>query len=125
LDGRHILVVDDDPRNLFVITAALEQQGAKVDNALNGRKALEFLAATRPNLVVMDIMMPEMDGYATIEVMRSDPRLATIPVMALTAKALPNDREKALAAGADDYLVKPVDYDVLVNMAAAWCEGRR
>jgi CheY-like chemotaxis protein len=122
---RHILVVDDDPRNLFVITAALEQHGAKVDNALNGRKALEMLTTMQPDLVVMDIMMPEMDGYKTIEAMRADARFATIPVMALTAKALPRDREKALAAGADDYLAKPADYDVLVNMAAAWCQGRR
>jgi signal transduction histidine kinase/CheY-like chemotaxis protein len=125
LAGRHILVVDDDPRNLFVITAALEQQGAKVDNVLNGRKALEFLATTRPDLVIMDIMMPEMDGYKTIKAMRAEPRFATIPVMALTAKALPDDREKAMAAGADDYLAKPADYDVLTGMAAAWCEGRR
>jgi CheY-like chemotaxis protein len=125
LVNRHILVVDDDPRNLFVITAALEQHGAKVDNALNGRKALEMLATMKPDLVVMDIMMPEMDGYKTIEMMRADARFATIPVMALTAKALPRDREKALAAGADDYLAKPADYDVLVNMAAAWCQGRR
>ncbi|MDD5175418.1 MAG: response regulator [Sterolibacterium sp.] len=125
LAGRHILVVDDDPRNLFVITAALEQNGATVDNALNGRRAIELLADTQPNLVVMDIMMPEMDGYKTIQAMRADPRLASIPVLALTAKALPSDREKALAAGADDYLVKPADYAVLINMAAAWCEGRR
>jgi CheY-like chemotaxis protein len=125
LAGRHILVVDDDPRNLFVITAALEQHGAKVDNALNGRRALELLATVKPDLVVMDIMMPELDGYRTIEAMRADARLATIPVLALTAKALPSDREKALAAGADDYLAKPADYDVLINMAAAWCEGRK
>jgi signal transduction histidine kinase/DNA-binding response OmpR family regulator len=125
LAGRHILVVDDDPRNLFVITAALEQHGARVENALNGRKALELLAASKPDLVVMDIMMPEMDGYTAIEAMRADTSLATIPVLALTAKALPGDRTKALAAGADDYLAKPADYEVLVNMAAALCEGRR
>lgn len=125
LTGRHILVVDDDPRNLFVITAALEQHGAKVDNALNGRRALEMLATLKPDLVVMDIMMPEMDGYKTIEAMRAEPAFAAIPVLALTAKAMPQDREKALAAGADDYLAKPADYEVLINMAAAWCEGRR
>jgi signal transduction histidine kinase/DNA-binding response OmpR family regulator len=125
LAGRHILVVDDDPRNLFVITAALEQHGAQVENALNGRKALELLASRKPDLVVMDIMMPEMDGYTAIEAMRADPALAHIPVLALTAKALPSDRAKALAVGADDYLAKPADYEVLVNMAAAWCEGRR
>jgi signal transduction histidine kinase/DNA-binding response OmpR family regulator len=125
LAGRHILVVDDDPRNLFVIAAALEQQGAKVDSALNGRKALEILVTLKPDLVIMDIMMPEMDGYQTIEAMRANAQFAAIPIVALTAKALPSDREKALAAGADDYLAKPADYEVLVNMAAAWCEGRR
>jgi len=125
LAGRRILVVDDDSRNLFVITAALEQHGASVDNALNGRRALELMAGMRPDVVVMDIMMPEMDGYKTIAAMRADPRLASVPVLVLTAKALPSDREKALAAGADDYLTKPADYEVLVNMAAAWCERQR
>ncbi len=125
LSGRHVLVVDDDPRNLFVITAALEQHGATVENALNGHRALDLLATLRPDLVLMDIMMPEMDGYKTIAAMRADPRLAGVPILALTAKALPSDREQALAAGADDYLAKPADYEVLINMAAAWCEGRR
>ena len=125
LAGRSILVVDDDPRNLFVVTAALEQQGARVENALNGRRALELMSGRQPDLVVMDIMMPEMDGYKTIAAMRSDPRFNAIPVLALTAKALPSAREKALAAGADDYLAKPADYEVLINMAAAWCERRR
>ena len=125
LAGRRILVVDDDPRNLFVVTAALEQQGATVANALNGQRALELMAGTAPDLVVMDIMMPEMDGYKTIAAMRAAPRLAAIPVLALTAKALPGEREKALAAGADDYLAKPADHELLINMAAAWCERRR
>ncbi len=125
LVGRHILVVDDDPRNLFVITAALEQHGARVDNALNGRRALELLATLTPDLVIMDIMMPEMDGYKTIEMMRLDARLTAVPVIALTAKAMASDRAKALEAGADDYLAKPSDYQMLINMAAAWCEGRR
>lgn len=125
LVGRNILVVDDDPRNLFVITAALEQHGAKVDNALNGRRALEHLALHKPDLVIMDIMMPEMDGYKTIEAIRADENIRHIPILALTAKVLPKDREKALAVGADDYLAKPADYKVLVNMAAAWCQGRK
>jgi signal transduction histidine kinase/CheY-like chemotaxis protein len=125
LAGHKILVVDDDPRNLFVITAALEQHGAKVDNALNGRRALEHLALNRPDLVIMDIMMPEMDGYKTIQAIRADAAIKDIPILALTAKALPKDRDKVLALGADDYLAKPADYEVLVNMAAAWCQGRR
>ena len=126
LDGRRILVVDDDPRNLFVITSALESQGAAVSTALNGRKALEKLEEKRlPDLIFMDIMMPEMDGYETIRALRDDARLKALPVVALTAKALKADKEKALAAGADDYLAKPVDYEVLVNMARVWCEERR
>ena len=120
-----ILVVDDDPRNLFVITSALEQHGAQVENALNGRKGLELLKKSGADLVFMDIMMPEMDGFEAIAEIRADPRLQRIPVVALTAKALKADREKAIKAGADDYLSKPVDYEVLVNMAKVWCEEKR
>jgi signal transduction histidine kinase/DNA-binding response OmpR family regulator len=125
LEGRRILVVDDDPRNLFVITAALEQQGAVVVNALSGRKGLEQLAMKPVDLVFMDIMMPDMDGYEAIRAIRAEPALKAIPVVALTAKALKADREKALQAGADDYLSKPVDYEVLINMARVWCEEKR
>ncbi|WP_028102950.1 response regulator [Pseudoduganella violaceinigra] len=125
LDGRRLLLVDDDPRNLFVITAALERHGAHVDQAVNGRRALEFLAAQQVDLVLMDIMMPEMDGYQAIAAMRATPALADVPVLALTAKAAPSDQADALAAGADDYLAKPVDYDVLVAKAAKWAGGRQ
>ena len=124
LAGTRMLVVDDDPRNLFVITSALESQGAEVENALNGRRALEMLEEQTVDLVFMDIMMPEMDGYQAIRALKADPRLAALPVVALTAKALKSDRDKALAAGADDYLAKPVDYEVLINMARVWCEER-
>lgn len=125
LAGRTILVVDDDPRNLFVITAALEQSGAHVVNAVNGRRALELLEGGGVDLVFMDIMMPEMDGYQTIAALRANPALARIPVVALTAKAMPQDREKTLEAGADDYLSKPVDYDDLVSMATRWSSEKR
>ncbi|MFZ1827369.1 MAG: response regulator, partial [Candidatus Competibacteraceae bacterium] len=124
LAGRSILVVDDDPRNLFVVTAALEQNGAAVRSAVNGKQALALLAKAAVDLVITDIMMPEMDGYQTIAAIRGTPGLANIPVVALTAKALPEDKERVLAAGADDYFSKPVDYDVLVNMAALWCAKR-
>jgi signal transduction histidine kinase/CheY-like chemotaxis protein len=121
LVGRHILVVDDDARNLFVVTSALEQQGAKVENALSGQKALELLKRQRVDLVLMDVMMPDMSGYEATAAIKADPALKSIPVVVLTAKALKNDRQDAFAAGADDYLTKPVDYDVLINMAAVWC----
>lgn len=124
LVGRHILVVDDDARNLFVITAALEKEGAKVDGVLNGHRALEFLEKNSVDMVFMDIMMPEMDGYQTLTALRNNPVLAKIPVVALTAKALSTDKEKALVAGADDYLAKPVDYDVLIRMAVIWCASK-
>jgi signal transduction histidine kinase/DNA-binding response OmpR family regulator len=124
LEGRHILVVDDDARNLFVITAALEKESAKVSGVLNGKRALEFLQKQKVDMVFMDIMMPEMDGYQTVKALRSNPALAQIPVVVLTAKALSSDREKALAAGANDYLAKPADYDMLINMAAVWCSGK-
>ncbi|WP_140411222.1 response regulator [Chromobacterium violaceum] len=124
LDGRRVLVVDDDPRNLFVITAALERHGAKLNSAVNGRRALEFLQHQSVDLVLMDIMMPEMDGYQAIAAIRANPAWKDIPVVAITAKALPAEREKILATGADDYLSKPVDYDLLVARVAHWCEGR-
>jgi len=124
LKGRAILVVDDDPRNLFVITAALEQNGAQVSTAINGRRALDFLYQNRVDLVLMDIMMPEMDGYEAIALLRADPALAHLPVVALTAKALPSDRAKIMAAGADDFVSKPVDYDILISKVESWSRGR-
>ncbi|MDD5296771.1 MAG: response regulator [Rhodocyclaceae bacterium] len=125
LAGRHILVVDDDARNLFVVTSALEQQGAKVENALNGQKALELLKGQTVDLVLMDVMMPGMSGLEATAAIKGDPALKSVPVVVLTAKALKNDRQEAFAAGADDYLAKPVDYDVLINMAAVWCAKKR
>ena len=124
LKGREILVVDDDPRNLFVMTAALERHGARVRSAVNGRQALELLKQIQVHLVLMDIMMPEMDGYETIAEIRKSPELASLPIVVVSAKAAPAEREKARAAGADDYLAKPVDYDVLVATAGRWCRER-
>jgi signal transduction histidine kinase/CheY-like chemotaxis protein len=120
LEGRRILVVDDDPRNLFVITAALEQSGAHVTNAVNGKKALELLARDEFDLMITDIMMPVMDGFQLIQAVRAGSRLSGLPIVTLTAKAMAQDREQALAAGSNDFLSKPVDYNVLVNLAALW-----
>ena len=124
LHGKSILLVDDDPRNLFVLTSALEQNGAKVIKALNGRKGMEQLKQEKVDLIVMDIMMPAMDGYKAIKAIRADAGLKSLPIIALTAKAHKNDRQKCLDAGADDYLAKPVDYDLFVNMVQAWV-GKR
>jgi CheY-like chemotaxis protein len=120
LEGKRILVVDDDPRNLFVITSALEESGARVVNAVNGQKALELLDTEPFALMITDIMMPVMDGFQLIEAVRSNPERERLPIITLTAKAMPQDREKALAMGSSDFLTKPVDYNVLVNLAALW-----
>jgi hypothetical protein len=125
LTGRSILVVDDDPRNLFVITAALEQNGATVKNAVNGRHALELMELGGVDLVFMDIMMPEMDGYQTIQKVRANPNLARLPIIAVTAKAMFQDREQTLLAGADDYLSKPVEYEILIDKAILWSSAQR
>jgi CheY-like chemotaxis protein len=123
LQGRKALVVDDDIRNVFALTSMLERYGMKVIYAENGREGIERLHQ-HPNtdLVLLDIMMPEMDGYETARAIRSMPRYAHLPIISLTAQAMTGDREKALAAGASDYISKPVDVDELVSMMSAWLD---
>lgn len=124
LSGKTIMVVDDDIKNVFVLSTALEEHGAKVIDAQNGVEALNLLEETLPDLVLMDIMMPQMDGYTAIGKIRENNRLKKLPVIALTAKALKEDREKCIAAGADDYLSKPVDYEMLIGLVEAWCQKK-
>ncbi|MEI7724502.1 MAG: response regulator [Bacteroidota bacterium] len=124
LTGKTILVVDDDIKNVFVLSAALEQHGAKVIDAQNGQAALDLLGEKGVDLVLMDIMMPVMDGYTAITKIRENSQLKHLPVIALTAKALKEDREKCISAGADDYLAKPVDYDMLIGLVEAWCQKK-
>jgi CheY-like chemotaxis protein len=120
-EGRKILVVEDDVRNLFALSAVLEPKGAKVDVARNGREALEYLNAHRDvDLVLMDIMMPEMDGLEATRRLRADARFAKLPVIALTAKAMIDDRQKCLDAGANDYIAKSLDVDKLLSLARVW-----
>ena len=121
LRGRKVLVVDDDARNIFALTAALEEHEMEVIAATNGRTAIDFIHQT-PNiaLVLMDIMMPEMDGYETIREIRSAPEFRTLPILALTAKAMKGDREKCLDAGASDYIAKPVNTDQLLSLMRVW-----
>jgi CheY-like chemotaxis protein len=121
LVGRTVLLVDDDARNIFALSSALERRGMKVLTATTGREAIELMDAT-PHiaLVLMDIMMPEMDGYQTIQVIRSKPTFRRLPIIALTAKAMKGDREKCLEAGASDYLAKPVNTEQLLSSLRMW-----
>lgn len=120
-EGRTILLVDDDVRNLFALTSALEQRGAAVEIGRNGREALQKLDQAREiDLVLMDVMMPEMDGLEATRRLRADPRFEKLPVIAITAKAMKDDREQCLAAGASDYLAKPVDLERLFSLLRVW-----
>jgi len=121
LQGRRVLVVDDDARNIFALTTVLENHDMQVLSATNGRQAVELVEAT-PGLsvVLMDIMMPEMDGYETMREIRKNPALRTLPILALTAKAMKGDREKCLQAGASDYIAKPVNTDQLMSLLRVW-----
>ncbi|QZH75418.1 MAG: HAMP domain-containing protein [Erythrobacter sp.] len=117
LDGRQILIVDDDIRNIFSLASVLEAQGASVTYSERGADGIEMLRANREiDAALIDIMMPEMDGYETMRRIRSDEQLASVPLIAVTAKAMRGDRAKCLDAGADDYISKPVDIDLLMSV---------
>jgi signal transduction histidine kinase/CheY-like chemotaxis protein/CHASE3 domain sensor protein len=120
-EGRKVLLVDDDVRNIFALTSALEQKGAVVVIGRNGREAIERLNEVEDiDLVLMDVMMPEMDGFeATVEI-RKDPRWRKLPIIAVTAKAMKDDQERCLQAGANDYLAKPIDLDRLFSLIRVW-----
>ncbi|WP_433740943.1 response regulator [Pseudomonas putida] len=120
-EGRKVLLVDDDVRNIFALTSALEQKGAVVVIGRNGREAIARLNEVEDiDLVLMDVMMPEMDGFeATIEI-RKDPRWRKLPIIAVTAKAMKDDQERCLHAGANDYLAKPIDLDRLFSLIRVW-----
>ena len=120
-EGRKILVVDDDVRNIFALTSALEQKGALVEIARNGYEAISQLQDIDDiDLVLMDIMMPEMDGFTAMEEIRKDPRFARLPIIAVTAKAMKNDQDRCLSAGANDYLAKPIELDRLFSLIRVW-----
>ncbi len=125
LRGRKVLVVDDDARNVFAVTSTLELHGMVVTHVPNGREGIEaLLGAEDTDLILMDVMMPEMDGYATMTKIRQMPAFATLPIIAVTARAMPGDKEKSIAAGASDYVTKPVDTEELLSCMERWLSRR-
>jgi CheY-like chemotaxis protein len=119
--GKHVLIVDDDVRNIFSLTSVLEDHGMRVSFAENGKQAIDLLKGTPDvDLVLMDVMMPEMDGYETTRAIRQISELRNLPIIALTAKAMKGDREKCIAAGASDYITKPVDTEQLLSLMRVW-----
>ncbi|WP_026899162.1 response regulator [Daejeonella oryzae] len=121
LMNKTVLIVDDDMRNIFALSSALQDYNMQIEIANNGLEALQKLDENPDiNLVLMDIMMPEMDGYEAMQEIRKQSRFAKLPLMALTAKAMKNDREKCIEAGANDYISKPVDINKLVSMMRVW-----
>ncbi len=124
-EGRNILLAEDDVRNIFALSRVIEPLGATLEIARNGREALEALARRDDiDLVLMDVMMPEMDGLTAMTEIRKHPEHARLPIIALTAKAMQSDREKCLEAGADDYISKPIDVDKLVSLCRVWLRQR-
>jgi CheY-like chemotaxis protein len=121
LQGRKVLVVDDDIRNIFALNSLLERHSMEVISATTGQDAIGLLEKTEDlSLVLMDIMMPEMDGYETMRRIRQNPKFRYLPIIALTAKAMKGDREKCLEAGASDYVAKPVNTDQLLSLVRMW-----
>jgi HAMP domain-containing protein/signal transduction histidine kinase len=120
LRGHKVLVVDDDPRNAFVLTDVLEMHGMTVVQATDGRKAIAELALGDIDLVLMDVMMPQMDGYETTRAIRKMPQYSRLPVITVTARAMQGDREKSIDAGATDYITKPIDVEELLNCMERW-----
>ncbi|OYW98592.1 MAG: hypothetical protein B7Z14_14405, partial [Bosea sp. 32-68-6] len=121
LRGRKVLIVDDDARNIFALSTVLENQDMEILSATNGRQAIELIQANDDlAMVLMDIMMPEMDGYETMREIRKQPEFRNLPILALTAKAMKGDREKCLEAGASDYIAKPVNTDQLLSLLRVW-----
>jgi CheY-like chemotaxis protein len=121
LVGRTVLLVDDDSRNIFALSSILERAGMRILTAATGREAIDLLREKDDvAIILMDIMMPEMDGYQTMRVIRTHPEWRRLPIVALTAKAMMGDREKCLEAGASDYLAKPVNTEQLLAVLRMW-----
>lgn len=120
LKNKTILIADDDVRNIFSLTRSFEKYKMNVITATNGREAIEQLGVHQTDIVLMDMMMPEMDGYESIRKIRQHPEFKNLPVIAVTAKVMPADREACIRAGASDYISKPVDVDQLISLLRVW-----
>ena len=122
LAGRRVLIVDDDIRNIFALSSVLEDYGMDIKTADNGREAIAVAQKGELDVVLMDIMMPEMDGLETTREIRKVPSCKDLPIVAVTAKAMKGDRERCIEAGAWDYLSKPVDREQLLTVLKAWLQ---
>jgi CheY-like chemotaxis protein len=124
LEGRRILVVEDDVRNVYALTNILEPRGATIQIARNGQEALDALAKAGPgtqiDLVLMDVMMPVMDGLTATREIRRNPAWRKLPIITLTAKAMPDDQQRCIEAGANDYMAKPLDVEKLLSLVRVW-----
>jgi CheY-like chemotaxis protein len=125
LRGRRVLIVDDDHRNVFALSSVLELYGLTIVHAPDGRQGIEALRRGGIDLVLMDVMMPHLDGYATTRAIRKMPQFADLPVIAVTARAMQGDKEKSIAAGASDYVTKPVDTEQLLQCMEKWLVAHR
>lgn len=112
---KKILIVDDDPRNIFALKLTLKARGYAVESCTMAQEALEILRSDTLYIVLMDMMMPGIDGYEAVRMIRNTPEINHVPVIAVTAQAMPEDRQKCLEAGADDYVSKPIDVDFLIT----------
>ena len=118
-----MLIVDDDIRNVFALTSVMERNGMDVKSADSGEAAIARLEENDSiGAVLMDVMMPGMDGYEAMRRIRKQPKFESLPIVALTAKAMEGDREKCISAGASDYIAKPVDADQLLSLLRAWMD---
>ena len=120
LANRRVLIVDDDIRNIFALSSVLEDYGMQITTADNGRDAINIADKRELDVILMDIMMPELDGLDPMRQIRKIPRCKDLPIVAVTAKAMKGDRERCIEAGAWDYLSKPVDREQLLKVLRAW-----
>jgi CheY-like chemotaxis protein len=120
LRDKRVLIVDDDPRNVFALTGVLEMFGMTIIHADNGQHGIDALLRGGIDLVLMDVMMPQLDGHATTRAIRQMPQFTDLPVIAVTARAMHGDKDKSIAAGANDYVTKPVDTEQLLTCMERW-----